>query len=848
MAPRVEVGGGPRKLDKAFYQYCFHSPCDRCKPEDPLHPSACEFCRHLRLEHLVTCVVPSLEDPSGPRQLVDVDIAFKPYSPGQEDLCDLCCLVTAVSGAYGEHRKFQIQHYAGEEDDGPLSGFSIGGHQGAINIRPFGHDFSSPSGTLTEEVDWDVVRRWTTPPNNKVPDMIPGFKLIDVEQLRIISPKTPCAYATLSYVWGQPQPDEEDQGQKNVDDPFDLSKAILPATIQDAMAVCRNLGYRHLWVDRLCIDQDDNPHKLGQIAAMGTIYASSAITIVAASGDDARSGLAGVSRKRPPDHMTVAWGGVLVLEWTPPVPMLSQTLDRGRWNTRGWTFQEWICASHAVFFTDSGVYGELAADDGIGKKQWAERARGDAPVFDSDESPRDYFEAVEKYTRRALTYPADVLSAFVGVRQWLGPRWGEALHFGLPVEAFDEAVLWRPLRWDGVPRAPAPRETELYTVWPSWAWCSVAGAVTYGHEGWYNKLAGICGSLASWALPSPTGSGGTEELVPVPSMPFMTEMPGLEPCGELDYLSTKVMDWHVRAMSFAWEEGFFPRHYFTREYNDLYAAVSERCSARLKEAAVEELRLRAWESGVRHAKRNGGPAFLEAFSPAHRAKAIESPGRILVLTHRASLDLEYVGILDESRVFLLWSTDGHWLGVIRLAASTADSLFEGKRLSDRLRMDFLALSVTLDLDDVMRTTASRLGIEVQKQPDGTFWPQVGGIQHLHEEIGREHGDGKTEDDFDDRGHVDGSEDFERLWEYHEAEVNFLNGCGIHLSHERCFQYVETPPRINVMLISNEDKDGTVDEKDNTKEKVRVARRLGIGQVYMKRWKDVERKFCSTVLE
>ncbi|KKY26962.1 putative heterokaryon incompatibility [Diplodia seriata] len=391
--------------------------------------------------------------------------------------------------------------------------------------------------------------------------MIPGFKLIDVEQLRIISPKTPCAYATLSYVWGQPQP-EEDQGQKNVDDPSDLSKAILPATIQDAMAVCRNLGYRHLWVDRLCIDQDDddNPHKLGQIAAMGAIYASSAITIVAASGDDARSGLAGVSRKRPPDHMTVAWGGGLVLEWTPPVPMLSHVLARGKWNTRGWTFQEWICASHAVFFTDSGVYGELAAADGVAKKQWAERARSDAPVFDSDESPRDYFEAVEKYTRRALTYPADVLSAFVG----------------------------------------------------------------------------------------------------------------------------------------------------------------------------------------------------------------------------------------------------------------------GKRLSDRLRMDFLALSVTLDLDDVMRTTASRLGIKVQKQPDGTFWPQVGGIQHLHEEIGREHGDGKIEDDFDDRGHVDGSEDFERLWEYHEAEVNFLNG--------------------------NEDKDGTVAEKDNTKEKVRVARRLGIGQVYMKRWKDVERKFCSTVLE
>jgi hypothetical protein len=36
-----------------------------------------------------------------------------------------------------------------------------------------------------------------------------------------------------------------------------LQTLTLPRTISDTITVCKELGIRYLWVDRLCIRQDD---------------------------------------------------------------------------------------------------------------------------------------------------------------------------------------------------------------------------------------------------------------------------------------------------------------------------------------------------------------------------------------------------------------------------------------------------------------------------------------------------------------------------------------------------------------------------------------------------------------
>lgn len=57
-------------------------------------------------------------------------------------------------------------------------------------------------------------------------------------------------------------------------------EGLLPA-YQDAINVTRRLGLRYLWIDSLCIIQDEIDDKRTQISQMGTIYKNSYLTIAA---------------------------------------------------------------------------------------------------------------------------------------------------------------------------------------------------------------------------------------------------------------------------------------------------------------------------------------------------------------------------------------------------------------------------------------------------------------------------------------------------------------------------------------------------------------------------------------
>lgn len=69
----------------------------------------------------------------------------------------------------------------------------------------------------------------------------------------------------------------------------------LPNTIKDAKKLTDILGERYLWVDNLCIIRGDDQNKALQIGAMNSIYSSAILTIAAASGTSADTGLPGMS-------------------------------------------------------------------------------------------------------------------------------------------------------------------------------------------------------------------------------------------------------------------------------------------------------------------------------------------------------------------------------------------------------------------------------------------------------------------------------------------------------------------------------------------------------------------------
>lgn len=101
----------------------------------------------------------------------------------------------------------------------------------------------------------------------------------------------PPDYIALSHAWGL----GKHRPLETVGDNFEEHKTeiktdALSRTFRDAIAVCRRLGEKFLWIDSLCIIQDDDGDKAREIPRMHEIYGGAVLTISAMSAHDGRGG------------------------------------------------------------------------------------------------------------------------------------------------------------------------------------------------------------------------------------------------------------------------------------------------------------------------------------------------------------------------------------------------------------------------------------------------------------------------------------------------------------------------------------------------------------------------------
>ncbi|KAK0714400.1 heterokaryon incompatibility protein-domain-containing protein [Apiosordaria backusii] len=324
--------------------------------------------------------------------------------------------------------------------------------------------------------------------------------LIDAQDHCLVQFPVAPKYTTLSYVWGV-LPDILETRISNFAS-LQLPNALLgpdvlgrlPRTIQDAIKVTREMGERYLWVDRLCIVQDDEANKAQQIASMASIYANSEFTIIAADGADANSGLQGISSPR-------TFPTLPVLELAPdchmrPGPETEEARYFAPWHNRAWTFQERLLSRRSlIFFRGSVIWqcktsiwaeGVAGEPDGIAPDDtWrTENKRPAHLAFDRHfmlqlETPsrpdfRHFEGLVRQYCRRKMTYQADGLRAFSGILDVLSRTYDGGFLYGMPKMFFDVAMLWEPLP-GAKPRLVAPGSNAL--LFPSWSWAAFQGSV-----------------------------------------------------------------------------------------------------------------------------------------------------------------------------------------------------------------------------------------------------------------------------------------------------------------------------------------------------------------------------------
>ncbi|KAI9786497.1 MAG: hypothetical protein M1839_006957 [Geoglossum umbratile] len=374
--------------------------------------------------------------------------------------------------------------------------------------------FPFPTARLIEPfVDIRLVRRWiqlcssrhgdacARPPWVPSRDDFPaGFRLIDIQAGCVVEPSDRPSYFALSYVWG---PSEGDLCAMlaNIDGlkrPYSLAQEALPRTIRDAMKLVSDLGGGYLWVDRLCILQDDEVDLSLQIPRMDAIYSLAELTIIAASGSGARDGVAGLSTPRELDQD--------VCQVSPGMALMTFPAENAftgcPYSSRGWTLQERLLSRRTLMFTEGQAFWSCCCAD------WTERLSLEpcssdletsqwviprihlgnyehVPVeFYRDFSRKQYNMLPHFYALKKFSNESDALDAITGLLRRIAHVTGDEFYWGHLLSGFfDQSLSWRKTRLDLERRAamcPFRGIDNSYSVrFPSWSWLGWKASIKF---------------------------------------------------------------------------------------------------------------------------------------------------------------------------------------------------------------------------------------------------------------------------------------------------------------------------------------------------------------------------------
>jgi hypothetical protein len=306
------------------------------------------------------------------------------------------------------------------------------------------------------------------------------IRLIDVSTRQIVRhPERHCDYLALSYVWGGV-----------VQQSYQLGSILdrQPQTIEDAIAFAQILGKQYLWVDSVCIDQQDPADKIHQIGRMSDVYRGAYVTVIALSGESANAGLPRlVSHARMYSQLDCCIEDKRMVGL---MPTLSELIWVSPWGLRAWTLQEALLSPRCLYMSDFQIYFECNAmqcSESLDQtkswvhqicrhstpaQEWLEAKVGSGvlrhPLVGGSGIKNNrliqYGSALILYSQRSMTNPDDALNAFSGILQDLEKQYGSEFFCGLPVPEFQWGLLWRI-------QPPFKRRLDF----PTWSWAGWEG-------------------------------------------------------------------------------------------------------------------------------------------------------------------------------------------------------------------------------------------------------------------------------------------------------------------------------------------------------------------------------------
>lgn len=305
-----------------------------------------------------------------------------------------------------------------------------------------------------------------------------GYNDIDGYPKLSISDGMRGLYTALSHCWGEYQPVTTIKStlpQRL----YQISIDSLPRTFCDAIEVTRLLGIRYLWIDSLCILQDDKHDWKVESAKMADVYRNAYVTLSAIA---AANCLGGLNHTLSPGHYVKRRDGRVacrrIADHGKRVRFFHSPLSR-----RAWALQKTLLSQRVIHFSNNQWSWQCTRGilyESGGSQLYPIDPRLDSlTVFMHSNGHKTYSTAqiihfwnmvLAVYSERDLTKQTDKIAALAGLSRFFEKLLDEPSFLGVWKRDMSQLLLW-------IMISARQTATQESLGLPSWSPLSARGAI-----------------------------------------------------------------------------------------------------------------------------------------------------------------------------------------------------------------------------------------------------------------------------------------------------------------------------------------------------------------------------------
>ncbi|KAL6851841.1 HET domain-containing protein [Trichoderma novae-zelandiae] len=320
-------------------------------------------------------------------------------------------------------------------------------------------------------------------------------------------------YACLSHCWGTSRPSSTTIANLETHKQG-IPCSVLPRLFRDTITFVRRLGISLLWIDSLCIIQDDQDDWRQEAAKMASVYQNAYIVISASKSSGSDESLFGeIDQQLKPSIVPLpSLGQGVALCFRKSFTHLPGYMDQRLVKSsslptlnRGWIFQERLLSSRILHFgpqelsweclrestcqcTPSTAVGSGNGAADIAYTLSAQRISEPKAIFNHEywqrlEEPqltKVWHMLVEDYTKLHLTFERDIFPAISGIAKGFQPSSRSEYVAGMWTKYLLDDLAWHKetMPDDSAKQNERCRRPQVWRA-PTWSWAAVLGPVKF---------------------------------------------------------------------------------------------------------------------------------------------------------------------------------------------------------------------------------------------------------------------------------------------------------------------------------------------------------------------------------